>query len=225
MAEGEERMARDNAALMRRFCSLGDNCEFGLVQRFYGAEPLDLMRWAAVGIGPLFRMLSDKLRAIKDPSQISISISGRQYELTHAAYGFRWHAWATPQESEAEPILTRERRRVPFLGEKLLNDLSDGERIFVVKARDAFPAHAEDRIVQAIRSIGPAGVMLVGQGADALSAMDDGVFRASIPRFATPGDVRLDTIDAASWLSLCERAADQHPLPPALRSPEMAINS
>lgn len=31
--------------LMLDFCSLGNNCEFGIAQRKSGAEPLDLLRW------------------------------------------------------------------------------------------------------------------------------------------------------------------------------------
>src|SRR5436305_104536 len=32
--------------LATRFESLGDNCEFGILQRLEGAEPLGLLRWA-----------------------------------------------------------------------------------------------------------------------------------------------------------------------------------
>jgi len=43
--------------LMYRFESLGDNCEFGLVQRRCGAEPLGLFRFASIGTEQVARAL------------------------------------------------------------------------------------------------------------------------------------------------------------------------
>jgi hypothetical protein len=45
--------------LVRRFRALGDNCEFGLVQRHCGAEPIDLLRFAGLHIP-----IEDRLAAL-----------------------------------------------------------------------------------------------------------------------------------------------------------------
>ena len=36
--------------MLLEFESLGDNCEFGLVQRHFGAEPISLLRFAGFEI-------------------------------------------------------------------------------------------------------------------------------------------------------------------------------
>ena len=36
----------DLPTLLNSFESLGDNCEFGFVQRKFGTEPAGLLRWA-----------------------------------------------------------------------------------------------------------------------------------------------------------------------------------
>ena len=45
--------------LVSRFESLGDNCEFGFVQRFHGAEPSALLRWATAPIEGVILGLAD----------------------------------------------------------------------------------------------------------------------------------------------------------------------
>ena len=55
-----------HASLMRRFCSLGDNCELGIAQRRLGAEPADLLRWAAIDVSALLRLLSDRGAALAE---------------------------------------------------------------------------------------------------------------------------------------------------------------
>jgi len=41
---------KDDIDLVQRFESLGDNCEFGMVQRYAGAEPLSLFRFIVLPI-------------------------------------------------------------------------------------------------------------------------------------------------------------------------------
>src|SRR5260370_7223758 len=79
-AEGERRLAGLSAReLMYRFASLGDNCEFGLVQRRCGAEPLGLFRFATIDVKDLARALEARLPAIPDPHCIQITPHNRRF--------------------------------------------------------------------------------------------------------------------------------------------------
>src|SRR5216683_6255225 len=70
-AEGGRRLAGLSAReLMYRFASLGDNCEFGLVQRRCGAEPLGLFRFATIGPESLVQLLEAGLDDLLDPAAL-----------------------------------------------------------------------------------------------------------------------------------------------------------
>src|ERR1700761_2131837 len=55
----------DLQQILETFQSLGDNCEFGLVQRWAGAEPVHLLRFAGLYI-PLEQRLDALVEAIDD---------------------------------------------------------------------------------------------------------------------------------------------------------------
>lgn len=50
---------RRDPELLHCFESLGDNCEFGFVQRYHGAEPSSLYRWATAPLHGVMRGLED----------------------------------------------------------------------------------------------------------------------------------------------------------------------
>lgn len=86
--------------LMRSFCALGHNCEFGMAQRVFGAEPIDLFRWALTQSDVLIRLLRAKFAGIGDPHQIEVYASPTgEYHVRHNRYHFAWHAWANVGET------------------------------------------------------------------------------------------------------------------------------
>src|SRR5260221_3025006 len=66
--------------LMMQFESLGENCEFGLVQRRCGAEPLGLLRFASAPLPVLLAGLRARFEGLGDPGEIDIQISENQQE-------------------------------------------------------------------------------------------------------------------------------------------------
>jgi hypothetical protein len=52
------------AQLMLRFEALGQNCEFGVVQRHYGAEPLGLLRFSSTPLHLLVAALNNDLAVL-----------------------------------------------------------------------------------------------------------------------------------------------------------------
>ena len=192
--------------LMRGFCSLGHNCEFGMAQRVFGAEPIDLFRWALTESDVLIRLLRAKFAGIGDPNQIEVYSSPTgEYHVRHNGYRFAWHAWAKIGETTPERLRDRESKRLPFLARKLMEEMQLATRIFVVTQPDMTSGTAAE-ILSAMHIHGRATLLYVTQ-APPRSVQRYGAYllHASIPRFAEQAAV-LTTLPAADWLSVCQQA-------------------
>jgi len=189
--------------VMMRVCSMGDNCEIGFAQRAYGAEPLDLFRWASTPVGLLAMMLKKKLAGIGD---IEVDTLPHDYLIRHAEYRLRWHAFTNPAKVSVDELLNRERRRLPFLASKLIDDIAEGQRLFVLKSARPFDEALMARVLAAMDLFGRPTVMFVNAGAPVqLEWAGERIIRGSIPKFAHGGCVPRTTV-SADWLALCRQA-------------------
>lgn len=205
MAETIDTTDRD---LMMQFCSLGVNCEVGVAQRRAGAEPLDLFRWASIHMPRLLDMLGSRFDGIGNPDDIEIRGEANKAMVWHKRYRFLWHAFATVET--AEEIHAREVKRMPFLANKLINDISEGNRIFVVKPGPQGALTEADGIacLEALDAYGGNPTLLVvNDGADdvTLGEWAPRLLWGRIPLFAHPADVHGKTV-GADWLRLCRMA-------------------
>ena len=195
----------ENAALMRRFCSLGQNCEFGFAQRFCGAEPIDLFRWAASPFRVLMDLLRDQFVGIGDGLTLR-TLPDREYMVQNPRYGFEWHAWAKEGEIEPDQLIQRESVRVPRIAEKMVETLADGDRIFVRLTR-APDAVAQGRaLLAAIRERGPGRLLCVGEDPARAGMVEDagkGLLLGYLDAFEDI--VQLAHTDV--WLAVCRNAA------------------
>ncbi len=197
--------------LMLKFESLGQNCEFGLVQRRGGAEPLGLLRFSST---PLPRLL-DALDAgfdgmgAADAIQVDLDGSGREYMVHDTRYGFMYHAWVNAGEMSAADVARREARRVPFLVRKLVEDLEAADKLFVFKGMGAVSAEEAFPLALAIRRYGP-NTLLLATLADAAHPPGTVQFHAPgfmigyLDRFA-PGENAHD-LSFDCWVQVCRAA-------------------
>lgn len=197
-SEGEK--ARET---MLRFCSLGENCEFGQAQRMFGAEPLDLFRWTNTHIVALIQMLRDEFSGLNDPDQIEIVASGHEYMVCNHQYGCSWHSWALVQETTPEVVHERERKRLPYLAKKLIEEIATASRIFVVKREHPIPEHVVGELLSAMHRYGPAQLVHVDQGGHRVVRNGQFVFHAWLPKFADPATIPSST-PGTEWLRICE---------------------
>src|SRR5207237_2882630 len=116
-----------------RFESLGENCEFGLVQRRCGAEPLGLFRFASAPLPKLLAALEARFEGLSNPENLEVQLSsnGREYLVTDKKFQLLYHAWVQADEMTAEEVHRREVRRLPLLVRKLAEELGRAEKIFV----------------------------------------------------------------------------------------------
>jgi hypothetical protein len=198
------------AELAIAFESMGENCELGLVQRKWGAEPLGLLRFASSPLDKLLPALRNRFREMGSAGQLEVQLGGGQeYMVLDRKYGFLYHAWAKVGELTPEEILTREHRRVPFLIRKLTEDLQGGEKIFVYHGLTPLIPQQVRAMSAALRLYGP-GKLLWLELADAqhppgsVEWVEHNVIKGHIDRFA-PGENAHD-FSLPGWEAVCRAA-------------------
>ncbi len=197
--------------LMLRFESLGQNCEFGLVQRQCGAESLGLLRFSSTPLPLLLDALAARFEGMGRPEAIEIELSanGREYMVRDRRFGFLYHAWVLAGAMAPEAIAKREAARVPFLLRKLIEDLEAAEKIFVFKGMDAMPAEQVYPLAAAIRRYG-ANTLLFVTIADAehqagtVRVEAPGFLVGYVDRFAPSEEAKDVLLD--QWVAVCRRA-------------------
>jgi tetratricopeptide (TPR) repeat protein len=121
-----------DARLYMRFESLGANCEFGLVQRRFGAEPIGLLRWASITVDNLIEGLQTKFAILNTGEGISLR-EGPNNEWDAVTPILLLQLYQKIGSVEPAALLKTATRRIQFMRRKLLEDLEQGEKIFVYK--------------------------------------------------------------------------------------------
>jgi hypothetical protein len=199
--------AAADAALLDRFESLGDDCEFGLVQRHFNAEPISLMRWVGSDGPRLVAGLHSRFAGLGDPAATELvwRTDPPEYKLRDPRY-LGAHTWVA--ERLADPaaeaqLLADGCARLRLLRRKLLTDIARGRRIFVFKATDAAPGEEGFASVHgALRGVGPAPLLCVRRAENPedigrVEAIGDGLYIGQIELFSR------ETPTHDIWRDLC----------------------
>jgi hypothetical protein len=205
--------------MLLAFESLGDNCEFGLVQRAGGAEPLGLLRFAAIyqpfeqKLERLVTALNRDFEGLGEPGTISFSLFGdpgkQEYFIDESVYSLRYHSGVfegTVSESELE---RREVRRLAFLRRKLVEDLSTGEKIWVWKCSATTSVEQIAPLMNVLRRLGPNVLLWVVEAtpqheAGSVERLGPDLLRGYIERFAPYEDAT--NIAPDTWFGVCRSA-------------------
>jgi hypothetical protein len=201
--------------LLMRFENLGENCEFGLVQRRCSAEPLGLLRFSSTPLPQLIKAMKARFEGVGRPEyvEVKVSDSGREYMVMDRNFGFLYHPWIKLGEAEPSEIHHRECRRLPFLTKKLIDDLEYAEKIFVFKGMEP-PAETDVRqLFGTMQEYGPTTLLWValqneGNPAGRVKEIAPGLLKGYIDRFA-PGENAHD-LSFETWVDICRKAYDLH---------------
>ncbi len=129
--------ALETARTALRFLAFGSGCELGSAQRQLGAEPLDLFRFCSVGAGDLADLLDHGLLPFDDPDMMSLStLDSGEYFVGLKDGRANGHGFAYRDRVEPEPFFALHASRTGLLAQKLLRDLSAGERVLLHNAPD-----------------------------------------------------------------------------------------
>jgi tetratricopeptide (TPR) repeat protein len=129
----ESQSKTEEGDLLMQFESLGENCEFGLVQRHFGVEPLGLLRWVSLAPEALCVALEERFDGLEDPEDLEIKLIGPEYHSYGRRYQMRMHTYILESEYKGSPKQLKAQlfRRLRFLKDKLLDDLRSANKILV----------------------------------------------------------------------------------------------
>ena len=217
---------RDEAAckLLLGFESVGTDCEFGMVQRRYGAEPLGLLRWNFVPFANLMAAIDAGFAGMGDPENTEFWFpeDGSETYIKDRRWGLQIHTFKSKAQVDEAEFYPKACRRVAFLRDKFLADLAIGEKIIVFKsAEEGLPAfrmvHAGLQKFGRVRVL---GVVQVGASSSepGLRGKPGEVFRVSEGLYigflrrmgSTAGRWNIAFED---WLSICRGIETARALP------------
>lgn len=205
--------------LMIAFESLGINCEFGLMQRHAGVEPLGLLRFAAmmvpmeVHVEKLVDALERRFEGLGAPGTITVYATpdNGEFMARETLYNLQYHTGMNPKEITGEELQVRETKRLSFLRRKFVEDLEAGEKIWVWQAESLTRTDQILPLLNTLRAIGPNKLLWVVTADDAhppgtAERLEGDFFKGYVER---PGSLTRDLERSAfSWIEACQSAYD-----------------
>ena len=196
--------------ILGRFESLGNNCEFGLVQRFFGIEPLGLFRFNWADAKCLVQGISDGFSELYTADCVQIRRDPSGEHIGHVdAYKYTYHTDRFDDHLDADRFKKSEANRLRFLARKLLEDMEEGDKILVRKGEDDDSYDQIVQLQQQIRQRGAATLLWVTKATidhppGSVELFRDGLLRGYIEQFAPPSTVARAMF--TTWAKLCVTA-------------------
>lgn len=197
-------------ALVMRFEGLGDNCEFGLMQRQVGRERLSLLRYA--GSRETWRLIEavrQDFAGFGTPDDLWINTFHSEWIATSQLYGFNFHTGEHVDAMSEAQIRTAESTKLTFMAGKLVEDLESCSKVFVRRVADDQPEAGMAELYEALRQKGPATLLWVTPATaekphGTVEHVRARLFRGYHGHFA-PYSSAID-YDPTSWIALLREA-------------------
>jgi hypothetical protein len=205
----------DLPTLLNSFESLGDNCEFGFVQRKFGTEPAGLLRWAIASPAALVAGLQDEFAHLYAYDKL---VSNAVDMLGDLTYGISFHTNMRSSrvdgqfrfnvaEPERHQIYLEELKKINYLKNKLLEKLKNNGTIFVYKRNAGVSSAQAFEIRDQLLNYNPQNVLLVvgteGDTPGKVWEVAPNLLRATIDRFAPYNQA--DDVSYDLWLEICQK--------------------
>ena len=197
-------------SVLRRFESLGNNCEFGLVQRHFGIEQNSLLRWGTCQHGLPGLMDAFRSRFARAGDSVSLSFFGAEYISRDDTHALVFHTGRFEGDIRPEVLLRNEKTRIGYLARNLMEDMENGSKIFVYKDNNE-PDEADIvALIDELHTIGPITLLWITASRDAakvgkVHVMRPGLLRGYIDRFSRQENVH-EYCSFDVWLQLCNSA-------------------
>lgn len=198
--------------VMSRFASIGCDCEFGFAQRAVGIEPLGLLRFG--GARSIFHLLHHLRSGFSDllaPGSFRAGINGHgeaaEWFLTSADGTYALHTWQHPDSIAHDAVIEQTETRVRYLVRSLIEDIEDGEKIFVYKSFDYVDHHEILALYRALSRYGRPKLLCVtrpapGRPTGSLIQLSGGIVHGFLGSMLDNGQLG----NGSDWLALCHAA-------------------
>ena len=192
------------SVLFKRFESLGDTCEFGMVQRMFNADQVSLLRWAATTPENLVIALNDRFAGVGEPEYTIITDNGDEYTTEDRRYLMHSHTFTSPKSEPIELFAPEQCRRLQWLRNKLLDNLGAAAKIFVYKFEDGLTNSDIFALYDSLCRYSPNIVLLcvklqeVDHPSGTVESFGRGLFVGYLDKFSTVD------ISVGAWIGLCQ---------------------
>ena len=196
--------------MITRFESLGDNCEFGLVQRRLGAEPLGLLRFSYVELPLLLRGLRNGFERLGDPETTDVAADKNgEFVVRESVYGMTYHTFQYEAQINLETVRRQQATRLNFLKRKLLEDIGTGEKIFVLKRTPPLRPEEVLPLYATLNELGRNWLLWMVPSDPAhtpgtVEMLLPGLLRGYVDRFAPAENAH--ELSLTAWTAVCEAA-------------------
>jgi tetratricopeptide (TPR) repeat protein len=199
------------STLFKRFESLGDTCEFGMVQRMFQADQVSLLRWAATSPENLVLALNERLEGVGDPEHTIVAVNGDEYTTEDRRYSMHSHTFTSPTLEPYELFAPEQCRRLQWLKRRLIENLMAGAKIFVYKHEHGLSDANVTALYEALCRYCPQIVLLCvklqepGHPSGTVDSIHGGLFVGYLDKFSTVD------ISVTAWISICQSVAQRLP--------------
>jgi|GEM_PF-5037514 len=195
--------------LFSRFELIAGNCDMGLAMRQFGFESLSLLKFAGAIAAVAVRGIDTDFEGIGEQLSADIANNPPAEWMVNDKFGLRYHTGQSSRTVSEEQVIASQRRSAKFMRRKLLEDLEDGEKIFVYADHHAVrPLEAALPLFLALNRHRPNRMLWVclGEGGNRghVHEVLPGLARATIDRFAPP--LAAGHISVAGWLTVLYNA-------------------
>lgn len=207
---------RSAQEILGHFESLGDNCEFGFVQRRSGLEPGGLLRWAFTSPHALIKALEGRFSGIYEYENL---VPSSDDMVRDSRYGISFHTKIRSEvrdgkrafiqaEPERRNMHGEEAAKAQYLKTKLIRQLDNAEKVFVYKVNYAVENATMKGLHDGLLAYNSGNTLLLvgcfGKPPGTVWQASPGMLMASIDRLA-PYE-RADDISYETWLEICCQA-------------------
>lgn len=203
----------DPADIMKLFESLGENCEFGLVQRYFGIEPLGLLRFSGMPTVNLRAALEIDFDGIGDPAHTALVDTKTEYVTTDKRFGLTAHTFINPKTISYADCLAQQCQRLSYLKNRLIEDLEDAHKVFVVIAVTDPSDDDAQSIHDLLRKYGQTRLLYVRAeipdiNPGTVTEASEGLYFGYLDRYGNRGQGRGWDISNEVWLEVCKKTLD-----------------
>jgi tetratricopeptide (TPR) repeat protein len=210
--------------IMMAFESLGAakfGCEFGGVQRAFGAEPLGLLRWTDMTPLQIISALEARFDGVGTPDHTEVILHEhhgyKEYYTRDKDFGMMSHTFVRETAIMQDRMFVQSCRRLQYLKDSLIDDLENGTKIFVYKVFGCELSEEElDRLYKAMQALGKNTLLCVRRSDAAhtdttVEQVKPGLMIGYMDRFLASEDGTVLSGEAAervgrSWGVICAAA-------------------
>ena len=208
----------EESELVMSFESIGDNCEFGLMQRTVGIERMGLLRYGGIyDLLAFVALLRRRFEGFCEGGDLKITTFGPEWIADIGSASLNIHTGRIQGLVSREQIEREERAKLQFLANKMMDDLEDGHKTFVYRTiigKRGGPdgTYGMDQLYEAMRAYGDCALLWVTVADEThphgtVERVRGRLYRGYIRRLCSYEDAH--SADERAWLDLLAVARDE----------------